>query len=138
MRAKEAAFKVRFMGKIGEEIWYLPADTSDDTILQAVALVSSEAEDRPATRAALYQLWLTTKHEKTAIDDRNDMLAVYARNLAAYPEASVLAVLTKMSGESRWWPAWAEIAAELGALCGWRNQLVTALRNFLQRRKAIP
>jgi hypothetical protein len=138
MKAKEAAHRVRYLGQIGSEIWYLPTSCSRDTITEVVTMLSPHPEERPATRAALMQLWLCTKHEKLAAEDRMDTLAVYARNLAAYPEPAVLAVLTKQCNEARFWPAWSELHSELAAFCGWRSQLITALRSFLSRRKDLP
>lgn len=138
MKAKEAAFDVSYLGKIGGDIWYLPNGVTRQQITDAAQLVSEPPAERPSVRAALYMLWLTTKHEKMDVQDRNDLMAVLLTNLAPFPEQAILAALAKLSSEARFFPAWADNLAELTPLCGWRGQLIAALRHFLQRRKDLP
>lgn len=133
MRAFGAANSLLYLGYIDGALRYLPADIPRQRILDAAAMLQDPVEDSGETRAALYELWLTTKHEKTSAVDRDAMLLVYASRLSQYPTETVKVVLGALSTTSMWFPAWSEIHTRINALTGNRVSLLTALRLFLNK-----
>jgi hypothetical protein len=136
MKQFEAANRCHYFGFVRGEIWYLPEATTPDQIKFVANAMNTEPADSEFIRVALYQLWLTTRHEKMPAEDRNAMLTIYVQNLSAYPVNAVRAVLTGMANDAVFFPAWSEINAALTGILGWRGQLLTALRNYATKRKA--
>lgn len=136
MRVFERERDCTFLGKINGEIWYLPNSTTPEQVQQVTDRISPQQHDSEGIRLAIYQLWLTTRHEKMSPDDRDDMLRIYLTNLCSYPEQAVRAVLNHFAATAIFFPTWAEIDTELQTLFGWRARLITALRSYVKVRKA--
>lgn len=134
MRAFGADNSLLYLGYFDEAVQYLADDIPRQRILDAAAMLQDPVDGSGKTRAALYELWLTTKHEKTSIEDRDSMLMVYANRLSQYPAGAVMVVLGALSTSSMWLPAWSEIHTRINALTGGRAALLTALRLFLSKR----
>lgn len=137
MKQLEAQRDCTFLGMIrGNEIWYLPNKTTPQAVNRVVQKIAPQQHDNEGIRLALYQLWLTTRHEKMPAEDRDDMLRIYVTNLCAYPVFAVRAVLSHFAANAVFFPAWAEINAELQQILGWRARLLSALRTYSLNRKA--
>jgi hypothetical protein len=113
---------------------FIPADLPTSTVQHVVSLITPEWHDDGRIRVALYELYLTTKHTKLADEDRNDMVAVYLKRLAAYDRGVTLLVLAEMALTANFWPSWKELQDAIEERSGWATQLTTALRLFLAQR----
>ena len=133
MREYEDANGLQYLGKFNGEVRYIPKSTDESTILGVVDSLKGADCDEGAVRIALYEIWLTTKHEKTSEADRDAMLMVYVKRLTDYPAQAIWLVLSEISQESKFFPAWAEIKERLDALMGWRSELIGALRRVLKK-----
>lgn len=132
----ERKHSCQYFGFVRGEVWYLPNATTPEAIKRVADALNPEPADSEFIRLALYQIWLTTRHEKMPVEDRDAMLTIYVQNLSAYPVNAVRAVLTGMANDALFFPAWSEINAALTGILGWRGQLLTALRNYATKRKA--
>lgn len=136
IKAFERAHGCLYFGYVMGENWYLPNTTTRSQIVEVASALSPDRQDSEFIRLALYQLWLTTRHEKMPAEDRDAMLQIYVENLLAYPENAVRVVLNNFANTSVFFPAWAEINQALVDILGWRGQLLTHLRNYSAKRKA--
>lgn len=135
MKAFEADRDCIYLGWVAGEIWYLPNRIARSSVEAVLDMLASPDMDTAFIRAALYELWLTTRHEKMDPADRDAMLMIYVRRLAAYPEDAVRAVLLDLSHNQKFWPTWSEIETKFVNLIGWRAQMVMALRAYAQKRR---
>lgn len=128
--------RARLFGYFDGRMFYLPDATPTATLHEAAASLETVESDTGEMRRLLADLWLSTKHERMADADRDAMLVLFVRRLAAYPKPVVLAVLANLNETAEWFPKWAELQAQLAPLCGWRTAMRTALRNqYLKRQK---
>lgn len=116
-----------YLGKILGRHCYINRSTDPAAIRRVVDDLRTGRE-LPEHRVALYSLWLCTKHEKMNGEDRNAMLTLYCRNLAAYPVEAVKVVIMELVETSTFFPAWSEIAEKLTRHTRQTSDLVTALR----------
>lgn len=131
----EQAEDLIFLGMIGkpDALYFLPRHTSFDAMKAAISQIENTPAPNPELAAALYELWLTTKKAKMSDTDRDAQLAVYAKRLGAYDIDHVRIVLSDWSMNQPFWPAWADLQAQLDALSGWRRTMRNALRNAADR-----
>ncbi|WP_138469851.1 hypothetical protein [Poseidonocella sp. HB161398] len=124
----ERNFDALYLCRLHMRSWFVPKAVTRESIAAAGAALVDQPADSAALRVSLYQLWLKTKHERMADDDRNAMLTEYARNLAAYPPEQVQLVLAEYAEKERFWPAWAELHTRLSGLSIARAALTAGLR----------
>lgn len=136
MKAFERQHDCQHFGYVSGEIWYLPNSTVPEQIKRVADALNPEPADSEFIRMALYQLWLTTRHERMPAQDRDAMLTIYVQNLSAYPVNAVRSVLMSFANNAVFFPAWAEVNQALTDILGWRGQLLTHLRNYAMKRKA--
>lgn len=138
MRALEARDGLIYLGAISEPttVYYLPRDADLTArmkdVVQSIAPVPIDTGE---ARLALYELWLTTRHERLSTEDRDAQLILYAKRLADYPAEHSELVLGELAQTAVWFPPWADIRARLDALSGWRARLTAALRRVHMRLK---
>jgi len=94
-------------------------------------MASLEAALRPCKRhealRALTRLRLMTAAPRDGAGDAEARLAAYVDALAAYPIDIVEETCDAWGRAERWWPAWADLKAELDLRIGWRQQALRAL-----------
>ncbi|MBE3637374.1 hypothetical protein [Mangrovicoccus algicola] len=117
-----------YLCRLHRRSWFVPKAVTKDQVAAAAAALIDQPADTAALRVALYQLWLSTKHEKMAEEDRNAMLTIYARNLAIYPAEQVRLVLAEYAEKEKFWPSWAELHTRLSGLSIARAALTAGLR----------
>jgi|DEB0MinimDraft_12_1074336.scaffolds.fasta_scaffold16781_3 hypothetical protein len=133
MKAFEKANSVRYLGFFNGFVQYMPLGITTDQMSLAVDHVQSSTVHSDALKSAIYELWLTTKHEKLSEDDKAALLGIYFNKLKMYPTASVQIVMREFGDKSHFFPSWAEIKTELDTHSGWRIQLVNALRRIVKK-----
>lgn len=118
----------------GYEIEFVGYDFSEpldpDEREQALKLVEYALEPADA-RVILAELARLRALTKARAEDANDleMLAhVYAEELSRYPGDVVRAALRSWTRREKWWPAWAELKAELDRMTRKREALCGALK----------
>lgn len=124
-----------YLGKILGASRYIPFDTSRQLVSTAVEQLRGEALDSGTIRAHLFELWLTTKHEKMSPDDRDAMLMLYVKRLADFPRHAAVTVLMTLSQTCKFWPAWSEVQEQLDAILNDRATLIHALRLVIPKLK---
>jgi hypothetical protein len=103
-------------------------------IATALAMVEATLQSCPAdvVKRELLRLKLTTKTRAQDAADLSFQLAVYAEELAAYPEDAVIDALRYWRAREKWWPAWAELKALLDDRVKRRLSLERVLRAELR------
>jgi hypothetical protein len=131
----EAATDTIFLGAVGEEglVYFLPRDTTDTEFCSAINQLDGHLAPTNELLAALYELWLTTKKAKMAEQDREAMLAIYAKRMAAHDIDHVRIVLSEWSLNEAFFPSWAELQEKLDEISGWRRDMRNALRRAADR-----
>jgi hypothetical protein len=103
-----------------------------DQVDLTTAITIVEATLRPCPDAVvkkeLLRLKLTTKSRTQSEDELVFQVAVYADELARYPEDVVVDALRYWGSRQKWWPAWAEMKSLLDDRCERRFALAAALR----------
>ena len=128
MKAFERDHKVKYLGYFDGFTQYIPLSVTVAGMTEIVDLLSNPGQNSDQIKNAIYELWLTTKHEKLSEDDRTNLLAIYFTKLKMYPPQSVAFVLRDFGDTSHFFPSWAEIKIVLDQHSGWRNQLIRCLR----------
>ena len=108
--------------------WFLPNETTLDTIKNVASLLSIQKQDNGIIRRALLELWLTTKKEKTNEEDRDAMIMLYVDRLSQYNADYVALVLRDFSDNALFFPAWSEIRSKLEHTIDDRTKLLHSLR----------
>jgi hypothetical protein len=125
----EYGYETKFVG-------YSLRSGADPTEL-ATAIAIVEATLRPCPDAVvkkeLLRLKLTTKSRTQSEDELVFQVAVYADELARYPEDVVVDALRYWGSREKWWPAWAELKSLLDDRCERRFALADALRHAPRR-----
>lgn len=122
-----------YLGHFNDAVQYLPASLTRQQVIDTVSALTPQPTDSPAIRAALFEIWLTTKHEKMPPEDRNAMLKIYADRLSVHDPSHVALVLAEISETEIFFPAWAEIQKRLNSLQGWRAKIKSSLRLLLRK-----
>lgn len=134
IRDFEERTSTSYFGHFDHRVWYVPNDIPLPRIVEAAEELKPVPADTGEMRVALYQLWLTTKHEKLNQDDREAMLTVYTKRLSEYPADFVAYVLSDLSDNCKFFPSWAEIKEPLTGLMGWRSVMLSALRRLHKKK----
>lgn len=132
----QAKHRVRYLGFVRKSVWYLPDDLPDHTIIDFARELMPRATQPDAVKAALNQLYLTTKHARLSDQDRETMLQTYLNGMLAYPDHAIRLALSHLAADNEFFPPWSEVRDSLHAILGWRADLLVALRNFIRKRKA--
>lgn len=134
VKAFERENKCVHLGFFAGKSTYIPIATLEDAhkVRQVVDALIGQYMNERIVRSSLFEIWLTTKHEKMNTDDRDAMLSVYVHRLSDYPEAHIKLVLTEYSQTEKFFPSWAELQSRLDALGGWRAGLLFALRKLFK------
>jgi hypothetical protein len=135
MKEFEAEHKVRYLGYFDGYVQYIPLSVTIAVMTEIVEMLQNPSQNSDKIKNAIYELWLTTKHEKLSEDDRTNLLAIYFTKLKMYPPQSVAFVLRDFSDTSHFFPSWAEIKVVLDKHSGWRNQLIRCLRAVATQNK---
>lgn len=133
MKDFEKVYDVMWLGYINGGHQYLPRSTTRAKVREAVNMLCDEPADSAEIRVALYELWLTTKHEKMNAEDRDAQLAIYCKRLAEHPAEHVRLVLSDLSREAKFFPAWSDIQERLDRIRGPRAALTAGLRNAYRK-----
>lgn len=116
---------------------FLPVSLPIERLQQARAdLARGDPANAAEIKSALYQLWLMTRHERIADEDRNAKLAIYAKTLCLYDRGAVLLALSELSQSSEWFPPWADLVSRVESHMGLVANLLTALRIAIATRTA--
>jgi hypothetical protein len=138
MRSFEMENDLRYLGWADGAIQYLPKTVTRGAITDVAGSLTDPVNDTGLIRASVYELWLTTRHEKMTPEDRDAMLILYAKRLTGYPQGVVEVVLGMIVITSKWFPAWSEVQSEINVITGARVSLLTALRRFLAKAERTP
>jgi len=128
MKAFERDQKVKYLGYFDGFTQYIPLSVTVAGMTEIVDVLSDPGQNSDQIKNAIYELWLTTKHEKLSEDDRTNLLGIYFTKLKMYPPQSVAYVLRDFGDTAHFFPSWAEIKIVLDQQSGWRNQLIRCLR----------
>lgn len=124
----ERSQSLLYLGGIKGTVWFAPASVTRHQIGRAIEQLVGQPGDEGRIRRALYDLWLLTKHERMATEDRDAMLLTYARRLADYPEPTVILALRRIAESYKFFPSWSEISEEIHQINGWRGSAIIALK----------
>lgn len=136
MREIERRDGLIYLGAIDPDgaVHYLPRREDLPGRIEAiVGKLSPEPLDTPEARAAIYELWLATRHTRRSAEDRDARLAIYAGRLAGYPADHARLILGELAETVVSFPPWADIRMRLVDLSGWRGRLTRALRHVDRR-----
>lgn len=135
MKAFEQDNQVSYLGFFKGANRYVPTAMTVAEIRGIAEQIAHPVQDTGDVRVAIYQLWLTTKHEKMNEQDRDAMLMTYVERCARYPQAAVLSVIETFSETKHFFPSWAEFKAALDEFSGWRASMVSALRRLATNKQ---
>lgn len=123
----EADYDLICIGPLDGILRFIPSRTDPHIVQSAIRRLRNTEPHSAAVNAALYQLWLCTKHERLNDEDRDAQLTTYVRYLSDYPEPHVLHVLGRLTETCKFFPSWWEIRAQLMLFSSWRYGLIAQL-----------
>lgn len=136
-KAFEQKHDVIYLGVFLDNHWFIPTALPDENFNGALVRLS-KPNDRPFdVKKALYELWLTTRHQDLTDQDTKAMLNVYFERLKDYRATAVLLVLQEFSESSKWFPSWSEISDRLTIYQGEQFRMFRLLSKIRAKRSAV-
>ncbi len=136
-KAFEQKHDVIYLGVFLDNHWFIPSALPDENFNGALVRLS-KPNDRPFdVKKALYELWLTTRHQDLTDQDTKAMLNVYFERLKDYRATAVLLVLQEFSESSKWFPSWSEISDRLTIYQGEQFRMFRLLSKIRAKRSAV-
>lgn len=115
LKANEQKLNAIYIGYIAPDgHFYVPKTTTKKTVREAGRILKTKNANHPKIKAALKNLWLTTKHEKLDKWDQDALFEQYANKLSPYPTIEIVSALDRIGNRSKFFPSWQEIQEELG------------------------